>query len=133
MDAAVGKRENIKIFGTDYDTPDGTCLRDYIHVDDLSRAHIAVIEQLNEPGQQHFFNLGVGKPYSVREIIRAVEAVSGKHVPVVESERRAGDPPALYADNTKAVTQLGWKLQYTELEALIETAWRWHRDHPDGF
>ncbi|MGF1452016.1 MAG: UDP-glucose 4-epimerase GalE [Opitutales bacterium] len=133
IDAAMGKRDNIKIFGTDYDTPDGTCLRDYIHVDDLSRAHIAVIEKLAEPGQTFAYNLGVGKPYSVREIIESVERVSGKTVPVAEAARRPGDPPALYADNTKAVRELGWKIKYDQLDAIIETAWRWHAKHPDGF
>lgn len=131
--AALGQRENIKIFGTDYDTPDGTCLRDYIHVDDLSRAHIKVIDKLAEPGLALRYNLGVGKPYSVREIIQAVERVSGKTVPVVEAERRAGDPAALYADSTKAQQELGWQIEYAELDAIIETAWNWHSRHPKGF
>jgi UDP-glucose 4-epimerase len=133
IDAATGKRENIKIFGTDYPTPDGTCLRDYVHVDDLSRAHIAAFPLLENKGQQLFYNLGTGKPNSVREIITAVEAVSGLKVPVVEAPRRAGDPPALYADSSKAMRELGWQLQYPEVAATIETAWRWHRDHPNGF
>lgn len=133
IDAALGKRDNIKLFGTDYDTPDGTCLRDYIHVDDLSRAHIAVIEKLTEPGSQYFYNLGVGKPYSVREIVKAVEKISGKSIKVVETDRRAGDPPALYADNTKAVSELGWNVEFDTLESIIETAWRWHSANPNGF
>ncbi len=133
IDAALGKRPHITVFGTDYDTPDGTCLRDYIHVDDLSRAHIAVIDRLATPGQQLIYNLGVGRPYSVREIIASVERVSGRKVPVVEAGRRAGDPAALYADNRKAVQELGWKIAYDQLDAIIETAWRWHRNHPTGF
>jgi UDP-glucose 4-epimerase len=133
IDAAVGKRANIQIFGTDYATPDGTCLRDYVHVDDLSRAHIAAFPLLEQAGQQRFYNLGTGTPNSVREIITAVESISGLKVPVVEAARRPGDPPALYADSSKAMRELGWKLEYPEVAATIETAWRWHRDHPNGF
>ncbi|TVP77718.1 MAG: UDP-glucose 4-epimerase GalE [Puniceicoccaceae bacterium] len=133
IDAATGRREHIKIFGTDYDTPDGTCLRDYVHVDDLSRAHIAVFEKLERPGAAHFYNLGTGRPNSVREIIAAVEAVTGLKVPVVEDARRAGDPPALYADSRKAQDELGWKIKFTEVQAIIETAWRWHQANPEGF
>ncbi len=133
IDAATGRRENIQIFGTDYPTPDGTCLRDYVHVDDLSRAHIAVFEKLNEPGAAYFYNLGTGTPNSVREIITAVEKVTGLKVPVVESERRAGDPPALYADSSKAQKELGWDIQYTEIEDIIATAWKWHQANPEGF
>jgi len=133
IDAATGRREHIKIFGTDYPTPDGTCLRDYVHVDDLSRAHIAVFGKLAEPGAAYFYNLGTGTPNSVREIISAVEEVTGLKVPVVEAERRAGDPPALYADSSKAQQELGWEIKFTDVKAIIETAWRWHKAHPDGF
>jgi len=133
IDAATGRRDHIKIFGTDYDTPDGTCLRDYVHVDDLSRAHIAAFEKLETPGASHFYNLGTGRPNSVREIIDAVEAVTGLKVPVVEDERRAGDPPALYADSSKAQNELGWEIKFTEVKGIIETAWRWHQAHPEGF
>ena len=93
LDVALGKRENIKIFGTDYPTPDGTCLRDYVHVDDLSRAHIAVFEKLEQPGQALFYNLGTGTPTSVREVIDAAEKITGQKIPVIEEPRRAGDPP----------------------------------------
>lgn len=133
IDAATGKRENIKIFGTDYDTPDGTCLRDYIHVDDLARAHIAVFDKLAQPGAQYFYNLGTGKPHSVREVIRAVEQVTGKTVRVVEAERRPGDPPALYADSQKAIAELGWKVKFNNIESIVATAWQWHSSHPHGF
>lgn len=133
IDAATGRRENIKIFGTDYPTPDGTCLRDYVHVDDLSRAHIAVFDKLAEPGAEYFYNLGTGRPNSVREIIEAVEQVTGLTVPVVEAERRAGDPPALYADSSKACRELSWEIRYTDVKDIIATAWRWHKAHPDGF
>ncbi len=133
IDAATGKRENIKIFGTDYDTPDGTCLRDYVHVDDLSRAHIAVFDKLDQPGAQYFYNLGTGTPNSVREVIAAVEKATGKKVPVVEVERRAGDPPALYADSTKAKQELGWVVKFDTIDKIVETAWRWHSANPDGY
>ena len=133
FDAATGKRENIQIFGTDYPTPDGTCLRDYVHVDDLSRAHIAVFDKLAEPGAALFYNLGTGTPTSVREVIAAVEKVTGKKVPVVEKPRRAGDPPALYADATKAKTEIGWTVQYPTIEPIVETAWKWHSSHPNGY
>jgi UDP-glucose-4-epimerase GalE len=131
--AAQGRIPHISIFGTDYPTPDGTCLRDYVHVDDLSRAHIAVFERLAKPGTALFYNLGTGRPTSVREVIRAVEKVSGKKVPVVEGPRRAGDPPALFADSTKAQSELGWKIRYPEIGPIVETAWRWHSRRPDGF
>ncbi len=133
IDAATGKRPNIQIFGTDYPTPDGTCLRDYVHVDDLSRAHIAVFDKLEEPGAAHFLNLGTGTPTSVREVISTVEKVTGKKVPVVESPRRDGDPPALYANAAKAKTELGWQVQYPDIESTVRTAWKWHSAHPNGY
>ncbi len=133
FDAATGRRENIQIFGTNYPTPDGTCLRDYVHVDDLSRAHIAVFDKLNAPGAALFYNLGTGTPTSVREVIAAVEKVTGMRVPIEEKERRQGDPPALYADATKAKTELGWTVQYPSIQPIIETAWKWHQLHPNGY
>ncbi len=131
--AALGQRENITIFGTGYPTPDGTCLRDYVHVDDLSRAHIAAIPKLAEPGQQLFYNLGTGQPHSVREVIATVEKVSGLKVTVQEGPRRPGDPPSLYADSGKAQKELNWKIQYPGLESIIATAWNWHKAHPVGY
>ncbi|MBK1830045.1 UDP-glucose 4-epimerase GalE [Verrucomicrobiaceae bacterium R5-34] len=131
--AATGQRGALKIFGTDYPTPDGTCLRDYIHVDDLARAHISVFDQLAEPNKFVDYNLGTGKPTSVREILDAVEKVSGLPVPAEEAARREGDPPSLYADNTKARTELGWEPQYMDIESNIATAWKWHQSHPDGY
>ncbi|HEU5079874.1 MAG TPA: UDP-glucose 4-epimerase GalE [Opitutaceae bacterium] len=133
IDAATGKRPPLKVFGTDYPTPDGTCLRDYVHVDDLSRAHIAVFEKLNTPGTGLFYNLGTGTPTSVLEVIRAVEKVTGKKVPYVESPRRAGDPPALYADSSKATKELGWKIKFPSIDSIVTTAWKWHSAHPNGF
>ena len=133
FDAATGRRENIKIFGTDYSTPDGTCLRDYVHVDDLSRAHIAVFDKLERPSVGLFYNLGTGRPNSVREIIDAVQAVTGLNVPIIEVDRRAGDPPALFADSTKAQKELGWQIQYTSIQSIIASAWKWHKSNPNGF
>jgi UDP-glucose 4-epimerase len=133
IDVAMGKRENVQVFGTDYPTPDGTCLRDYVHVDDLSRAHIAVFDKLQTPGTALFYNLGTGTPTSVLEVIHAVEKVTGKKVPYVTAPRRAGDPPALYADSTKAKTELGWEPKYTTIEPIVATAWKWHSEHPNGF
>ncbi len=133
IDAAVGKRPALQIFGTDYPTPDGTCLRDYVHVDDLSRAHIAVFEKLEKPGTALFYNLGTGTPTSVREVIKAVEKVTGRKVPYTEAPRRAGDPPALYADSSKAVSELGWKVKFPEIEGIVATAWKWHSANPNGY
>lgn len=133
IDAAVGRREHIKIFGTDYPTPDGTCLRDYVHVDDLSRAHIAVFDKLNERGASLFYNLGTGQPTSVKDVIEAVEAVTGRTVPVVEAPRRAGDPASLYADASKAKNELGWEAEHKDIKSIIESAWRWHSANPEGF
>ncbi len=133
ISAAQGRIPDLTIFGTDYPTPDGTNLRDYVHVDDLSRAHIAVFDKLEKPGTGLFYNLGTGSPTSVREIINAIEKVSGKRIPVVEGSRRAGDPPALYADSSKAQKELGWKVEYPTIEAIVETAWRWHSRHPEGY
>ncbi len=123
LQAIQGKRDNIKVFGNDYDTPDGTCLRDYIHVNDLADAHRRAIEKLEE--YQGVINLGTGIPTSVMEIIHAAEKVSGKHCPIVIAERRAGDPSKLYADNRLSQKILGWQPQYLTIEDIIRTAWHW--------
>ena len=133
IEAATGRRGALQVFGNDYPTPDGTCLRDYVHVDDLSRAHIAVFAKLNEPGTGLFYNLGTGKPTSVLEVIRAVEKVTGLKVPHVFAPRRAGDPPALYANSAKAVQELGWNIKFNDIEAIVTTAWRWHQNRPKGY
>ena len=133
IDAATGKRGALKIFGTDYPTPDGTCLRDYIHVDDLSRAHIAVFDQIDIPSTFVHYNLGTGRPTSVREILDAVEKVTGLPVPAEKAPRRAGDPPSLYADNTKAREGLGWEPQHMDIESTIASAWKWHQSNPEGY
>ncbi|MDF9826742.1 UDP-glucose 4-epimerase [Ereboglobus sp. PH5-10] len=131
--AATGQCPPLKLFGDDYPTPDGTCLRDYIHVDDLSRAHVAAFDKLAEPGKVFTWNLGTGTPVSVLEIIRAVEKVTGKKVPYTIAPRREGDPPALYADSTKAQRELGWKIKYHDIESLVASAWNWHSKHPNGY
>jgi UDP-glucose 4-epimerase len=133
IDVATGRRPHLQLFGTDYPTPDGTCLRDYVHVDDLSRAHIAACTLLDAPGTQLFYNLGTGRPTSNREVIAAVEEITGRPVRVVESPRRAGDPPALFADSAKARRELGWTVKFPDIRSIVATAWKWHQAHPAGF
>ena len=123
--AANGKREDIKIFGTDYPTPDGTCIRDYVHVNDLAQAHWLGLERLLNGGESDFYNLGNGKGFSVREVIEAVKKVTGKDFKVTETERREGDPPVLIAGSDKAKTELKWQPEYVDLEKIVETAWKW--------
>ena len=132
IQAAMGKRRDIKIYGTDYDTPDGTCIRDYIHIDDLCRAHLLALDKL-EHGGEFICNLGNQKGHSVREVIETVKSVSGKDVKVTEVSRRPGDPPRLTADATKAKNELGWKIEKPDLEEMVSTAWQWHNNHPDGY
>jgi len=133
IDVALGKRAHLELYGTDYPTPDGTCLRDYVHVDDLSRAHIAAFEKLKTPGTQLFYNLGTGKPTSNREVISAIERVSGKKVTIIEKPRRAGDPASLYANSSKAIQELGWNIQYPTIDSIVKTAWAWHSKNPNGY
>jgi UDP-glucose 4-epimerase len=128
----LGQRPHIEVFGTDYPTPDGTCIRDYIHVDDLAEAHILALEKLR-PGVAMKFNLGIGRGYSVSEVIAAAERVSGGKVPVKLGQRRPGDPAELVASPAKIGKELGWRPRYLELEPILETAWNWHRTHPKGF
>lgn len=127
LDAAAGLRPDITIFGTDYTTPDGTCVRDYIHIADIAQAHLQALDYLEKGGKSDAFNLGNGKGFSVREVIRITEQVTGKTVKVKETGRRAGDPARLIGSSAKAMETLGWKPQYPELEKIIETAWRWHQ------
>ena len=128
-----GKRESVSIYGTDYDTPDGTCIRDYIHVTDLAKAHILAVEYLMKDGESNVFNLGNGVGYSVREVIETARRVTGHPIPAVEIPRRAGDPARLVASGEKAKEILGWKPEITELEDIIRSAWAWHSSHPNGY
>ena len=128
-----GKRESVSIYGTDYDTPDGTCIRDYIHVTDLAEAHILAVEYLMKGGESNVFNLGNGVGYSVREVIETARKVTGHPIPAVEIPRRAGDPARLVASGEKAKTVLGWEPKITSLEDIIKSAWVWHSTHPNGY
>lgn len=132
IQAAMGKRDDIKIYGTDYPTPDGTCIRDYIHIEDLCTAHLLAMKKLNE-NDELIYNLGNGNGYSVRQVIDTVKKVSQKNFKVIESKRRKGDPPILTADATKAKKQLGWDPKFADLEKIISTAWQWHNEYPHGY
>jgi len=125
----LGQAQRCEIYGTDYPTPDGTCIRDYIHIVDLAQAHILALQ----PGKKGFFNLGNGDGYSVRQVIETCEKVSGTKIPAVEKPRRPGDPPRLVASAEKAIRELGWKPRYPKLEQIVTTAWEWHKKHPNGY
>jgi len=127
LDVAAGKRKAIQVFGNDYATPDGTCVRDYIHVNDLAAAHLLALEQLMDGGPSDVFNLGQGQGFSVKEVIEHAAAITGKTIPIIETNRREGDPPVLIASNAKAARQLGWQPEFSNLEDIIQTAWRWHQ------
>lgn len=127
------KRPEIKIFGDDYDTPDGTCIRDYIHVTDLANAHILAIEYLKKGSENNIFNLGNGTGFSVKQVIDISRKVTNHPIPAVICPRRAGDPAKLIASSEKAKNVLKWQPIYTDLETIIESAWRWHKNHPDGY
>lgn len=129
---ALGQRENISVFGTDYPTPDGSCIRDYIHVEDLAQAHRLALENLS-PGVAEALNVGTGSGTSVLEVIEAARAVTGHAIPTVLTERRAGDPPALYADPARLRERFGWEPRYRTIRPVVESAWRWHSTHPNGF
>jgi UDP-glucose 4-epimerase len=132
LQAALGVRDRVTVFGDDYPTPDGTCVRDYIHVEDLVAAHVRVMEAL-EPGDFRYYNLGIGRGYSVKQIIDAARNVIGRPVEVVQGQRRPGDPPELYAVADKIESELGWRAEVTDVEAIIDSAWRWFREHPRGY
>ncbi len=132
LQAALGVCEEVKIFGDDWSTPDGTCVRDYIHVDDLGAAHLAALERL-KPGNAIQVNLGTGKGYSVRKVLETCRLVTNTDIPETVTSRRPGDPPQLVADARKAKSVLGWEAQHTDLEKMVSTAWDWHRTHPSGF
>ena len=132
IDTALGRRKNFSIFGNDYLTPDGTAVRDYIHVDDLANAHVLALEHLLAAHDALVLNLGTGTGCSVRELIDAVERVSGRKVPVTDEARRPGDPPALVADPRLAQKTLGWRPSYMDIDAIIATAWKWHTEKNAG-
>jgi len=127
LDAIDGRRNALTIFGTDYDTPDGTCIRDYVHVMDLVDAHILGLKWVEDGKQSRVFNLGTGTGFSVREVIDRAEAITGKKVPVVEGLRRPGDCTKLVSGSTRAVTELGWRPERSTLDRMIGDAWRWHQ------
>ena len=128
-----GQRESVSIFGTDYDTKDGTCVRDYIHVTDLAQAHILAVKYLADGGESNVFNLGNGVGFTVKEVIETARKVTGHPIPAVESPRRGGDPAKLIASSEKARKVLGWNPEHAGLEEIIESAWKWHKTHPHGY
>ena len=133
LQVPTGRRNHITVFGDDYPTPDGTCLRDYIHVVDLADAHVLALEYLRKGGASDIFNLGNGQGFSVKEMIAAAEKATGRSIKVEIGARRAGDPAQLIASSEKARSVLGWKPQFTDVEQVIGTAWRWHEHHPHGY
>jgi UDP-glucose 4-epimerase len=132
LQVALGQRPHIMVFGDDYPTPDGTCIRDYIHVDDLGSAHVKALDRL-QPGKGLKLNLGTGQGHSVQQVIETCRRVTGHPIPAVLGARRPGDPPELVANAQRARQELGWEPRYPEIEQIIETAWRWHRSHPQGY
>jgi UDP-glucose 4-epimerase len=132
IDAAVG-RGTFQLFGEDYDTPDGTCLRDYVHVTDLAAAHLLALDSLTQGAPSRTYNLGNGRPTSVRAIMEAVERVTGRPVPYTAADRRDGDPAVLFASSERIRRELGWKPRFEDVETIVETAWRWRERHPGGY
>lgn len=132
LQVALGQRETVDIFGTDYPTPDGTCIRDFIHVEDLAAAHLLAVERLRE-GQAEAFNVGTGRGQSVLEVMAAARRVTGHAIPANSVSRRPGDPPTLYAASDKLRQRYGWEPRYTDIEEIIATAWRWHQARPNGY
>jgi UDP-glucose-4-epimerase GalE len=132
IEAALGGR-GLQVFGDDYPTPDGTCLRDYVHVTDLADAHVKALESIAGGGASNAYNLGTGRPHSVRDVIDTVARVTGRQVPWTLAPRRAGDPAVLYAAADRARAELGWQPQLGDLETIVRTAWDWHRAHPRGY
>ncbi|MCE5324453.1 UDP-glucose 4-epimerase GalE [bacterium] len=133
LEVASGKREQFNMFGTDWPTPDGTCIRDYVHVTDLAQAHVLGLDALRNGKQTTVYNLGNGSGYSNREVIATAEQVTGKKIKVVDAPRRPGDPAVLVASSKKIMAELGWSPKYPDLKTIIETAWNWHSSHPNGY
>lgn len=133
LQVALGQREKIMIFGDDYNTEDGTCIRDYIHVTDLANAHLMALDRLRKGGESRIYNLGNGKGFSVKEVIEATRKVTGKEIKAEVAPRRAGDPAILIASSEKAISELNWKPKYDSLDTIIDTAWQWHKNHANGY
>ena len=133
LQVALGKRENINIFSDDYDTEDGSCIRDYIHVTDLAHAHILALERLRKGGGSNIYNLGSGRGFSVKEVIDIAREVTGRKIPAKITKRRAGDPAVLVASSVKIREELDWNPRYNKLETMISSAWEWHKNNPGGF
>jgi UDP-glucose-4-epimerase GalE len=133
LKTALGQRSHVDIFGDDYPTPDGTCVRDYIHIEDLAQAHLLALEQLLSGSPGEAYNLGNAKGYSVNQVIDVARRVTGREIPAQIVKRRPGDPAVLVSSSDKAMSEMGWKPRFPELEAIIETAWRWHRENPNGY
>jgi UDP-glucose 4-epimerase len=129
---ALGQRESATIYGTDYSTPDGTCIRDYIHIADLVSAHLLALDALEQKDKM-IYNIGSGTGYSVREVIETAHKVTGHRIPAIESSRRAGDPARLVASSEKIRRELGWKPKHDNLRDIIASAWEWHKSHPKGY
>jgi UDP-glucose-4-epimerase GalE len=132
LKVALGQRTHVDVFGNDYPTPDGTCIRDYIHIEDLAEAHALALEKI-VPGVGAAYNIGTGKGNSVLEVIQTAEAITGKPIPVQYGLRRPGDPPALVASAEKIARELGWKAKYPHLREIVQTAWNWFSKHPNGY
>ena len=133
LDVALGNREKIMMFGDDYNTKDGTCVRDYIHVTDLARAHLLALKRLMNGGESTAYNLGNGTGFTVKEVVEVARKVTGHPIPAEVAPRRAGDPATLIASSDRAVNELGWKPEFNSLETIISTAWKWHQAHPHGY
>jgi UDP-glucose 4-epimerase len=133
LDVALGNREKIMMFGDDYDTLDGTCVRDYIHVTDLAKAHSLALKRLRNGGDSTAYNLGNGTGFSVKEVVDVARKVTSHEIPAEIAPRRSGDPGVLIASSDKAITELGWKPEFNDLETIISSAWNWHRTHPKGY
>jgi UDP-glucose 4-epimerase len=131
LQVAAGQRDHITIFGDDYDTPDGTCIRDYIHVLDLAEAHVLALQALEQGNR--VYNLGNGEGFSVRQVIETARAITGEPIPEQMGQRRAGDPARLVASSDQIRQELGWAPQFADLDQIIDSAWRWHQRHPDGY
>lgn len=133
LQVALGQREKIMVFGNDYDTEDGTCIRDYIHVSDLALAHLLALDRLRNGGESKIYNLGNGKGFSVKQVIDIARKVTGVNIKAEDAKRRPGDPAILVASSQKVIKELGWKPKYDSLETIIETAWNWHKNNSNGY